>query len=196
MKINTSRLLLTLTTVSLLAQSVYADNPISGVKKIQGKIESDLIWVEPVTMEPNATTGIVAHGPKHNRQPDIHNELDQHELKGTKMGFGAGGWIPNCQVACVIVKGQKTPLADKNGNKPWFVVFSMMSMVANDGPHYGRNVALDGPGIYYETCQVNPPDWLGFFRHTDKASGVSPFFKPYEISGKFPFTGSGKAGGY
>ncbi|MEM9244059.1 MAG: iron transporter [Pseudomonadota bacterium] len=195
MKVNISKLLLTLM-LSFLVGSVYADNPISGVKKIQGKVEADLIWVEPVTMEPTVTTGVVAHGRGLNRKPDIHNELDQHELKGTKMGFGAGGWLSNCQVACVIVKGQKTPLKDKDGKQPWFVVFSMMSMVANDGPHYGRNVALDGPGTYYETCQVNPPDWLGFFRHTDKASGVSPFFKPYEISGSFKFIGSGKAGGY
>ena len=195
MKINISKVLLSLAIVSLVG-AAYADNPISKVMKIQGKLESDLIWVEPVKMEPKVTTGVVAHGRGMNRKPDIHNELDQHELKGTLMGFGAGGWLSNCQVACVIVKGQKAPLGNKKGKQPWFVVFSMMTMVANDGPHYGRNVALDGPGTYYETCQVNPPDWNGLFRHTDKESGVSRFFKPYEISGSFKFIGSGKAGGY
>lgn len=162
-----------------LSVSAWADHPISKPQVYQNKVETALIWVEPVTMEPMAT---------HDKsiQFDIHNEIDQHAINGDKMGFGAGGWIPNCEVACTISKEKSN----------WRIVFSLMSMVANDGPHYGRNVKLDGPGIYNEICEIDPPDWRGFFRHTDKETGVGPFFKPYTISGHFTFLGSGKAGGY
>ena len=163
----------------LTAVQAMADHPISGPSIYQKKIETALVWVEPVTMSPNPTTPVGSHY-------DIHNEVDQHAIKGDKMGFGAGGWLPDCEVACVIWK-------DKSS---WKTVFSMMSMVANDGPHYGRNIKLDGPGLYYETCQIDPPDWRGFYRHTDKETGVGPFFDPYQIKGSFKFMGSGKAGGY
>jgi len=157
----------------------YADHPISTPKIYQGKVETALIWVEPVKMEPMPTMDMSV-------KPDIHNEIDQHAIKGDKMGFGAGGWVPDCNIACTISK-QKSD---------WKIVFSMMSMIANDGPHYGRNIKLDGPGKYDETCQIDPPDWNSFYRHVDKNTGVGPFFKPYTISGSFKFIGSGKAGGY
>ena len=174
---------------TFLSGTAWADHPISEPKVYQNKIESALIWVEPVTMSPEPTMD--------HKKFDIHNELDQHAIKGDKMGFGVGGWIPDCQVACVIEKiGPKSKDAKKNDKRPWTDVFSMMSMVANDGPHYGRNIKLDGPGIYHEMCRIDPPDWRGFYRHTDKETGVGNFFKPYTIQGTFTWVGSGKAGGY
>ena len=164
--------------IACVSAPAFADHDIVKPTIFQHKVQTDLVWIEPVTMEPQVTTN--------GKKPDIHNEVDQHAIKGDKMGFGAGGWIPNCEVACTISK--------RHSN--WRIVFSMMSMVANDGPHYGRNVALDGPGVYDEMCEIDPPDWRGFFRHTDKESGVGPFFKPYTIKGSFTFLGSGKAGGY
>ncbi|MAZ39109.1 MAG: hypothetical protein CMF49_03235 [Legionellales bacterium] len=157
----------------------YADHPIAPPKIYQNKVETALIWIDSVTMAPNATIDSTM-------KADIHNEVDQHAIKGSEMGFGAGGWIPDCNVACTI---------SKRGSD-WRIVFSMMSMVANDGPHYGRNIQLDGPGIYDEKCHIDPPDWNGFFRHTDKETGVSAFFQPYTIQGSFKFIGTGKAGGY
>ena len=179
---------------NLIALAVYADHPIAKPKIYQNKVETAIIWVEKVTMAPMPTANKDAHivgvdptvNPKKVHLGVIHNEIDQHAIKGDKMGFGAGGWLADCEVACVIHKR----------HSKWSTVFSMMSMVANDGPHYGRNVQLDGPGVYEETCEIDPPDWRGFFRHTDKESGVGPFFKPYTISGSFRYMGSGKAGGY
>lgn len=171
--------LLSMAAIGLLFGSAYADHPISKPQIYQGKVEAALIWVEPVTMASMPTM-------KKNLKPSIHNEIDQHAINGDKMGFGAGGWIPDCEIACTI---------NKEGSD-WRILFSMMSMVANDGPHYGRNVQLDGPGKYDETCEIDPPDWRGFFRHTDKETGTGPFFRPYSIHGSFTFTGSGKAGGY
>ena len=161
-----------------------ADHPISKPRTYQNKVESALIWVEPVKMSPMPTML--------NGKYDIHNELDQHAITGDKMGFGVGGWIPDCQVACVIEKVNKK----NTTSQKWINVFSMMSMVANDGPHYGRNIKLDGPGIYHETCKIDPPDWRGFYRHIDHETGVGSFFYPYTIQGTFTWVGSGKAGGY
>lgn len=171
-------LYLTLAT-NIMSCNAMADHDISKPKIYQGKVETAIVWVEPVTMSPMPTM-------KHDKAFTIHNEIDQHAIKGDKMGFGAGGWLPDCQIACVITK-------DKS---KWQNVFSMMSMVANDGPHYGRNIRLDGPGKYHETCKIDPPDWRGFYRHTDKETGVGEFFKPYTVSGSFIYTGTGKAGGY
>ncbi|MCL9781842.1 iron transporter [Vibrio sp. S4M6] len=164
--------------LALASTAAYADHPIAPPKVYQNKIETALIWVEPVSMAPKPTMD--------NEKWDIHNEVDMHEIKGSTMGFGAGGWIPYANVACTI--GKK--------NSDWRIVFDMMPMVANDGPHYGRNIKLDGPGVYDEMCHIDPPDWNGFFRHTDKETGTSPYFKPYTIKGSFKWLGSGKAGGY
>ncbi|ODN43947.1 iron transporter [Piscirickettsia litoralis] len=155
------------------------DHPIAKPKIYQNKVEAAIVWIEPVTMSPMPTMD-------ENAKPDIHNEVDMHQIKGSTMGFGAGGWIPDANVACTISKQ----------NSDWRIVFSMMKMVANDGPHYGRNVQLDGAGKYDEICHIDPPDWNGFMRHTDKESGVGAFFQPFGVKGSFTYIGSGKAGGY
>ena len=162
----------------VMSCSAYADHPIVNPKVYQKYLETALIWINPVTMEPTVNgTG---------QKPDIHDELDQHALKGNDWGYGAGEWISNCQVACVITKE----------GSDWSNVFPLMYMVANDGPHYGRNVALDGPGKYDEECTIYPPDNGQFFRHTDSEDGVGPWFNAYTIKGSFTWLGKGKAGGY
>ena len=47
-----------------------------------------------------------------------------------------------------------------------------MPMVANDGPHYGDNIKLFGPGKYHVK------------------------FKPFDVEYDFSFVGIGKKGGY
>ena len=50
------------------------------------------------------------------------------------------------------------------------------AMVANDGPHYGDNLKLMGPGKYQLTYFVSAPGQQAhgehFGRHTDKETGV------------------------
>jgi uncharacterized protein involved in high-affinity Fe2+ transport len=75
----------------------------------------------------------------------------------------------------------------------------LMAMVASDGPHYGDNVKLFGPGKYHLKLNIAPPMQTGhmaFGRHVDKETGVGPWFKPYTIEYDFPFAGIGKKGGY
>jgi len=72
-----------------------------------------------------------------------------------------------------------------------------MPMVANDGPHYGDNIKLKGPGKYTVKYSISPPGSGSHFgRHTDRLTGVRPWFKPFEVEYEFTYVGIGKKGGY
>ena len=74
-----------------------------------------------------------------------------------------------------------------------------MPMVANDGPHYGDNVKLNGPGKYRVTFNIAPPSAFtaaNFGRHTDKETGVAEWWEAFDVSWEFPYAGIGKKGGY
>ncbi|WP_240493099.1 iron transporter [Kushneria phosphatilytica] len=70
---------------------------------------------------------------------------------------------------------------------------TMDAMVANDGPHYGDNVRLAGPGKYHLTLTVHHPQMM---RHIDKETGVGPWYKPFTVDYDFVYAGVGKKGGY
>ena len=75
-------------------------------------------------------------------------------------------------------------------------------MVANDGPHYGDNVKLGGPGKYHLKYTIYAPNTpensygKNFGRHTDRLTGVRPWFKTFTVAYDFVFAGIGKKGGY
>jgi len=74
-----------------------------------------------------------------------------------------------------------------------------MSMVASDGPHYGDNVKLFGPGKYRLTLTIIPPSknqHAHFGRHIDKETGVAPWFDTFTLQYDFVFVGIGKKGAY
>jgi uncharacterized protein involved in high-affinity Fe2+ transport len=76
---------------------------------------------------------------------------------------------------------------------------SFMPMVANDGPHYGDNVKLAGPGKYRLKLTIEPPGadpHAHFGRHVDKETGVGPWFRPFSVEYEFAYAGVGKKGGY
>ena len=68
--------------------------------------------------------------------------------------------------------------------------------VASDGPHYGENIKLDGPGKYRVRYRIAPPPVNGFYRHTDKETGVGEWWTPFELEWDFIYAGAGKKGGY
>ena len=75
----------------------------------------------------------------------------------------------------------------------------LMPMVANDGPHYGDNVKLFGPGKYKLKLTVAPPsesNGIHFGRHVDKETGVAPWFDTFSVEYEFTFAGTGKKGAY
>ncbi len=69
-------------------------------------------------------------------------------------------------------------------------------MVASDGPHYADNIKLNGAGKYKLRYHIVPPPVNGFFRHTDKETGVGKWWTPFDLTWDFTYLGAGKKGGY
>ena len=120
---------------------------------------------------------------------DIHLEADIHAQSDNANGFADGTWIPYLGVKYEITKfggAQK-------------LMGELMPMVASDGPHYGDNVKLMGPGKYRLRLSIDPPGASAhalFGRHTDKETGVGPWFKAFVVEYEFIYAGIGKKGGY
>lgn len=166
---------------SVLYSAQAAEYPI-GKPHIRNGMEIAAVYLQPVTMEPEGMM----------RKPedsDIHLEADIQATQKNTNGFAEGDWIPYLQI-----KFELTQVNTKQTVKG-----ALMPMVANDGPHYGDNVKLFGPGKYRLKYFIAPPLQTGaghFGRHTDKETGVGPWFKPFQVEYEFVFAGLGKKGGY
>jgi periplasmic iron binding protein len=158
---------------NLQAAEVPIGEPIT-----QNGMQIGAVYLQPVVMEP------VMPGMKGNK--DIHLEADIRALENNPNGFGPGEWVPYLGV---------TYRLEKLGSD-WSSMGAFTPMVASDGPHYGSNVALDGPGKYRLSYKIAPPPYQGFYRHTDKETGVEPWWVPFEVSWKFVYVGVGKKGAY
>jgi uncharacterized protein involved in high-affinity Fe2+ transport len=141
-------------------------------------MEIGAVYLQPVMMEPML--------PGMHEPADIHLEADIHAVKDNKNGFGPGDWIPYLSIDYRIAKE----------GSPWVASGAFMPMVASDGPHYGANVKLDGPGKYKLVYQIQPPPYRGLYRHTDKETGVAEWWAPFNVEWEFSFAGTGKKGGY
>ncbi len=141
-------------------------------------MEIGAVYLQPVMMEPML--------PRMHRSTDVHLEADIRAMKGNANGFGPGEWVPYLGISYQV---------SKLGSN-WRSFGAFMPMVASDGPHYGANVKLDGPGKYTLTYHIAPPPYQGFYRHTDKETGVAPWWKPFDVSWEFTYIGTGKKGGY
>ncbi len=140
------------------------------------------VYLQPIEMDPPNMMRPAA-------QSDIHLEADIHAAKGNTNGFAEGDWMPY-----LVVHYQLTKLDDNKTIKG-----DLMPMVANDGPHYGDNVKLMGPGKYRLTMDIAPPSanpHAHFGRHVDKETGVGPWFPEFSVDYEFVFAGVGKKGAY
>ena len=147
-------------------------------------LEVAAVYLQPIEMDPPDMMRAAA-------QSDLHLESDIRAAKDNRNGFAEGDWVPALDVGFAVVK--------LDGDKPTDQKASgtLMPMVANDGPHYGDNVKLFGPGRYRLTLTVAPPGKAGHFgRHVDRETGVGPWFKPFDVSHDFTFAGVGKKGAY
>ena len=145
-------------------------------------MEIAAVYLQPVEMEPE---GMMRPA----KDSDVHMEADIHALASNPNGFDEGAWIPYLGVKYEIAKvGSNDKISG-----------DFMPMVANDGPHYGDNVKLKGPGKYRVKYTISPPSadpHTHFGRHTDRLTGVRPWFKPFEVEYEFTYVGIGKKGGY
>ena len=137
------------------------------------------VYLQPVVMEPGVAGEDAASS-------DIHLELDVRALPDNTNGFPEGAWVPYLEIAYALTKK----------GSDWTKSGALLPMVANDGPHYGSNIKLDGPGAYGIVFRIGPPSGSGFLRHTDKETGVGPWWPSFAYRGEFKFVGTGKKGGY
>ena len=167
---------------SLAVPAAHALETPIGKPQIQAGIEVAAVYLQPVPMEPAGMMKSVA-------ESDIHLEADIHAQGDNRNGFPDGAWVPYLGVSYEIVK-------QGSGQK---IAGELMPMVANDGPHYGDNVKLAGAGKYTLKLTIAPPGaspHSHFGRHTDKETGVDPWFKPFTVQYDFAYAGIGKKGGY
>lgn len=151
-----------------------------GKPQIHAGMEVSAVYLQPVPMEPTGMMRAPADS-------DVHLEADVKAQSDNANGFPDGTWIPYLDV--------HYRLAKQGGGQA--IEGMLMPMVANDGPHYGDNVKLAGPGKYRLTVTVAPPGASSHFgRHTDRETGVGSWFKPFTLDYDFTFTGLGKKGGY
>lgn len=176
-------------TLLSFATGVWAlEHPV-GSPQIKNGMEIAAVYLQPIKMEP---AGMMRDA----KDSDIHLEADIHAVQKNPNGFAEGDWIPYLTVhyslAQIIGKNKdgSMRLGKQQAGK-------LMPMVANDGPHYGDNIKLMGPGKYILTYTVSPPGKDSHFgRHIDKETGVQPWFKPFEVSYDFAYSGIGKKGAY
>jgi uncharacterized protein involved in high-affinity Fe2+ transport len=160
-------------------QALALETPIGKPQHVAG-MEIAAVYLQPVPMEPAGMMRAVADS-------DIHLEADIHAQSDNANGFADGSWIPYLGVKYEITKqGGAQKIAGE-----------LMPMVASDGAHYGDNVKLMGPGKYKLRLAIEPPGTATHFgRHTDKETGVGPWFKPFAVEYEFTYAGIGKKGGY
>jgi uncharacterized protein involved in high-affinity Fe2+ transport len=153
----------------------------------QAGMEIAAVYLQPVEMEPEGHMRRAAGS-------DIHLEADIHALGDNPQGYAKGAWIPFLHIRYQI---RRLP----EGSAPP-IVGHLMPMVASDGPHYGNNVKLQGAGRYRVKYTVYPPNAKENLsgqhpaRHIDRATGVRPWFKVFDVEWEFTFAGVGKKGGY
>lgn len=167
--------------VFAMAPAAFAKEYPIGKPVMKNGMEIAAVYLQPIEMEP---TGMMRAA----KESDIHLEADIHASKGNVNGFAEGDWMPYLAIRYVLTKADGQTIEG-----------DMMPMVASDGPHYGDNVKLMGPGKYKLVLKIAAPDsnsHAHFGRHTDKETGVKPWFQPFETSYEFTFAGTGKKGSY
>lgn len=128
----------------------FTEIPIFEDADLGGFLHMNAVYFQPVPM-----TG----GYEDISGYDIHLEADI-TAEENDLGFGTGDWVPYLTVKYEIVGSDGETKAEG----------SFMPMSANDGPHYGANVALPDADTYTLTISVEPqPDV--YLIHTDAETG-------------------------
>jgi periplasmic iron binding protein len=144
-------------------------------------------YIQAVTMDGMEGMDHSAHAGHGGAPGDAHLEAVVYASKNSKNGFQPGEWVPYLDIRYE---------AAKDGSA-WKGTGQLIPMLASDGPHYGTNLQLDGPGKYHLKLKVAPPSPAVFPRHTDKETGAAEWWPPFTEEFDFTFVGSvGKKGGY
>ena len=133
---------------TLATPALALEYPI-GTPQQRAGMEIAAVYLQPIEMEPE---GMMRKA----TESDIHIEADIHALANNPNGFEEGAWMPYLLVRYEV---------SKIGGD-YKVAGDFMPMVANDGPHYGENIKLAGPGKYKVKYTILPPseNQAGAFR--------------------------------
>lgn len=176
------RLLLSLTALLAATHSYAKEYPIGEPQQCAG-MEVGAVYLQPISMDPPGMMRAAA-------ESDVHMEADISALENNAHGFQEGSFVPYLNIRYRLQKTGSEQVLEGDFH----------AMVANDGPHYGDNLKLMGPGKYQLTYWVSAPGQQAhgehFGRHTDKETGVAPWFERCELNYSFTFAGIGKKGGY
>lgn len=166
---------------ALFASPAFAIEYPIGSPQTGGGLEVAAVYLQPIEMDPPGMMRAAADS-------DIHLEADIHALADNANGFAEGEWVPYLAVDFTLTKRDSGKTLSGR----------LMPMVASDGPHYGDNLKLSGPGAYALRFTVSPPggQHAPFGRHTDRETGVGPWFAPFTVEYEFVFAGTGKKGSY
>jgi len=169
------------TAIGLGSAALSKEYPIGKPHKVAG-MEVAAVYLQPIEMDP---PGMMREA----KDSDVHLEADIKAMKDNKNGYAEGDWIGYLAVSYELTKigGSQTLKGE------------LMPMVANDGPHYGDNVKLLGPGKYNLKFTIAPPSenpQAHFGRHSDKETGVGSWFKTFSVEYEFTYAGTGKKGTY
>ncbi|MBR1408389.1 MAG: iron transporter [Clostridia bacterium] len=118
------------------------------------------VYFQPVQMEPADQAGLTVE------ESNIHLEADIH-WNENEVGFEVGAWVPYLTVDYKIT-------SETNGNVA--AEGSFMVMSADDGPHYGANIALPESDTYTLTFTIHNPAENGYLLHVDEETGVKGHF--------------------
>jgi uncharacterized protein involved in high-affinity Fe2+ transport len=130
------------------------------------------VWLPPVQMDGMG-------GPASSDM--IHIEADIHATEGNKNGCPKDEFVPYLTVHYTIVPEG----AASKSLEP--IRGEMMPMVARDGWHYGASVPMPRAGRFKLTYRIEPPTRAG--RHSDAATGVEPWWKPFEVTFDWDYPG-------
>jgi hypothetical protein len=156
---------LVLPTASLMAREYYVGGPVH--KNDMEIVANYLVGVEMAPMSADMPHGADV----------IHLEADVHATADNVYGYPDGAWVGYLTISYMLEK-QDSDLKSSGTLKP---------MTAKDGPHYADNVKMSGPGSYKLTYHFVPPVANGFYRHTDKETGVPAWWEPFSETFTFSY---------
>ena len=144
------------------------EHPI-GDTVVKNQIKVDAVWLPAVAMDDSAAGG----------SDLIHIEADVKATEGNPNGFAFGEFVPYLKITYSIVTDGGAKV-DQGELRP---------MVASDGLHYGANVAMPKAGKFRLTYAIEPPSVGGLGRHSDRATGVAPWWPPFEAAFDWDYPG-------
>lgn len=133
------------------------------------------VWLPQVQMSGMAGMPAPAAGSEM-----IHLEADVKATEGNANGCPKDEFVPYLNVRYRI-----EPEGKSGASAATEPMHDMMPMVARDGWHYGASIPAPAPGRYRLIYRFEHPTQAG--RHSDPATGVAPWWEPFEVSFDWDF---------